>query len=180
MLAPVSERGRWPRSEAVAKRRRGERNPTPPPGARSACRLRPHCPIESTQSTRPTRCAGAQGLASSPNGISVSPQPAEAALLARLPCGPPISPNALARGREFKPLFAMLAPRAPRRLSQALSPLHDGHRLGRASPSATRGPAEIRPMILDWFRESPEHRDAITSDARALIDAVLCIRHWCV
>jgi hypothetical protein len=26
-------------------------------------------------------------------------------------------------------------------------------------------------MILDRFRESPEHRDAITADARALIEA---------
>ena len=26
-------------------------------------------------------------------------------------------------------------------------------------------------MILDWFRESPEHRDAIAADARALIEA---------
>ena len=25
-------------------------------------------------------------------------------------------------------------------------------------------------MIFDWFRESPEHRDAIAADARALVD----------
>ncbi len=26
-------------------------------------------------------------------------------------------------------------------------------------------------MILDWFRESPGHRDSIAADARALIEA---------